>query len=129
LEDDVLFALLIDEIPAPDLGRRLQLSVDASVALLQPHRIPGKVDMNEVVTAPLEIDALTRCVRADEYSQRVLCRIRVEATLQLLAAVKRRRASERRDPVVGLQIVERFGYPRYDFALMNNDEFGRTLVL
>jgi hypothetical protein len=39
------------------------------------------------------------------------CRVRVEAALQLLAAVQRSRASEGRNPVVGLQIVERFGQP------------------
>jgi hypothetical protein len=90
LEDDIFFALLIDEIAAPDLRRRLQLSVNAAVPLLQPRRVPGKVDMDQVMTAHLEIYAFARSVRADEDAQRVLCRIRVEAALQLLAAVSRR---------------------------------------
>ena len=44
LENDVFLALLINEIAAPDLRRRLQFSVDTSVPLLQARRIPGQVD-------------------------------------------------------------------------------------
>ena len=43
-EDDVLLALLVDEVAAADLRRRLQLAVDAAVALLQPRRVPGQID-------------------------------------------------------------------------------------
>ncbi len=41
LQDNVLGALLIGEVAAPDLQRRLQLAVDAAVTLLEPRRVPG----------------------------------------------------------------------------------------
>jgi hypothetical protein len=94
LQDDVFLALLIDEIAAPDFGRPLQLAVDAAVPLLEARRVPRKINVDEIVAAHLEIDPFARSVCADENSQRVLCRIRVEAALQLLAADQRRRARE-----------------------------------
>ena len=71
LQDDVLGALLVDEVAAPDLRRRLQLAVDAAVALFEPRRIPGQIDVDEVVAAHLEVDAFARGVGADQDTQRI----------------------------------------------------------
>ena len=45
--------------------------------------------------------------------KRIFCRIRVEAALQLFAAIQRRRAGKGRNSVVGLQIVKRFRQPLF----------------
>ena len=46
-------ALGVAEVAAEDLLRRLELPVDAAVALLEPGRVPGQVEMDEVVAAGL----------------------------------------------------------------------------
>ena len=48
LQNDVRFALLIAEIPAIDLLRRLELPIDSAIALFQPGGIPRQIEMNEV---------------------------------------------------------------------------------
>ena len=71
-KDPVLGALRIDEIAAGDDVRRLQLAVDAAVALLQPRWIPRQVEMDEVVAAGLEVDAFARGVGAEQDAKRLL---------------------------------------------------------
>ena len=65
LEHDVLLTLGIDEVATPDLLRRLELAVDTAVALFEPRRIPGQIEMDEVVAAHLQVDALARRVGAN----------------------------------------------------------------
>ena len=57
---------VVDEVAAGHDLRRLQLAVDAAVALLQTRRVPGQVDMDEIVAARLEIEPFARGIRADE---------------------------------------------------------------
>ncbi len=104
-QDDVFGTLLVVEVAAPDLRRRLKLAVDAAIPLFKPRRVPGQIDMNEIVAAHLEIDAFARGVGADENAQRIRGRVGVEATFQLLAAFGRGRASEDRDAIVGRKVV------------------------
>jgi hypothetical protein len=56
--------LHVDEIAADDLGSRLQLPVNTTVALFKTRRIPGQVEMNEIKAARLQIDALSGSVGA-----------------------------------------------------------------
>ena len=81
LQDDILGALLIDEIAAPDLRRWLQFSADAAVALFEPRRVPRQIDMDEVVTLHLKVDAFARGVGADQDAQRLVRRIGIEPAL------------------------------------------------
>ena len=74
LKDDVFLALRVDEIAAPDLGRRLKFAVDAAVPLLEASRVPRKINVDEVVASHLQIDAFARGVGADEDAQRILVR-------------------------------------------------------
>ena len=49
-QDDVASRCSYTEVAAEDLRRRLQLAVDAAVALLQPRRVPRQVDMDEIMS-------------------------------------------------------------------------------
>jgi len=113
LEHDVLLALGVDEVTTPDLLRRLELAVDAAVALFEPRRIPGQIDMDEVMATQLEIYSLARGIGADQDAQRVLGWVRIETALQFLPADDRRRAGEAGDPLVGPQVVERLCQPLF----------------
>ena len=69
--------------------------------------------MDEIVASHLQIDAFACGVRADKDAQGILRGIGVEAPLQLLAADQRSRARERCDPIIRLQIIERFSQPLF----------------
>ncbi len=90
LEDDVLLALGVAEVAAEDLRGRLQLAVDPAVALLKPRRVPRQIEVDEVVAAGLQVDALARGVGADQDAHRLGGRIGVEGPLHRLAALGRR---------------------------------------
>ena len=47
VEHDVGLALLVSEIAAEYLFRGLKLAIDAAIALLEPRRIPGQIEMQE----------------------------------------------------------------------------------
>jgi hypothetical protein len=68
LKDDVLLALLINEIVAPNFGRSLHLAIDAAIALFESRGIPREIKVDQVVAALLQIDAFARRVRADQDS-------------------------------------------------------------
>src|SRR5262249_14459535 len=85
------------EVVASDLGRALQLAVDAAVALLHAARVPRHIEVEEVRAMILKVDALARCVGGDEDAERMLCWIGVERPLDLLARVLSHAAGERRD--------------------------------
>ena len=57
-EDAVLGALVVDEVMAEDLGLRLELAVDAAVALLHAARVPRHVEVEQVPAVGLEVRAL-----------------------------------------------------------------------
>jgi len=77
----------VAEVAAEDLLRRLELPVDSAVALLEPGRVPGQVEMHEVEAANLQVDAFAGGIGADQDAQRLLCRVGVEGLLDRLAAV------------------------------------------
>ena len=108
-QDDVFGTLLVIEVAAPHLRRGLKLAIDAAVALFEPRRVPGQIDVDQIVAAHLEVDAFARGVGADEDAQRIRGRVGVEATLQLLAAFGRGCAGEDGDAIIGRKIVQRFG--------------------
>ena len=102
LEHDVGFALLVTEIAAEHLLRRLQFAIDAAVALLKTRRVPGQIEMDEVGAIGLKIDAFARRVGADEDAERLLRRIGIECRLDLLAAILAGGTGEYSDAVVDL---------------------------
>ena len=85
LQDVVLGALRQDEVVAAHPRRRLQLAVDAPVALLDAARVPGQVEVEEVGAVGLEVQPLAGGVGGDEDAQRVARGVGVEAALDLLA--------------------------------------------
>ena len=108
-EHNVGLALLVFEVAAEHLFRRLKLAVDAAVALLQPRRIPGQIEVDEVGAPSLQVDALARGVGADQDTQGLLRGVGVEGGLHLLAAILAGGAGEDADALVdAVGIGERF---------------------
>ena len=99
LEDAVLRRAGVDEVVAADLGVRLELAVDAAVALLHAARVPGHVEVEQVPAVGLEVQALAGGVGGDQDADRVLLRVGVEGPLDLLPLGLRRRAVVDRDPL------------------------------
>ena len=89
LEHPVLDPLRKHEVVAADLVRRLQLAVDAPVALLDSPRVPRQVEVEQVGAVRLEVQALPRGVGRDQDPQRILRRVGVEPALDLLAQPRR----------------------------------------
>ena len=111
-EDDVLLALRVLEVAAEDLRRRLQLAVDAAVALLQTRGIPRQVEVHEVEAAGLQVDALARGIGADQDAERLVRGIGVERLLDRLAPVNAGDTAEDRDALVGtVGVGDRFFQP------------------
>jgi hypothetical protein len=67
-QHSVLGALHVDEIAAVDFGRWLELAVDPAVPLLEPARIPGQVDVEQIAAVSLQIETLARGVGCDQDS-------------------------------------------------------------
>ena len=101
LEHAVLGALRQHEVVAADLGGRLELAVDAAVALLDAAGVPGQVEVEEVGAVGLEVQALAGGVGGEQDAQRVLGRVGVEAALDLLAPGAAREAVDHLDALVG----------------------------
>ena len=99
-QDDVRFSLLVAEIAAMDALGWLQLAVDAAIALFEPRRIPGQVEVDEVGAAGLQIDAFARRVGADQNPQGLHRGVGVEGALHRLAAIRIGRNGEDADPLV-----------------------------
>ena len=76
---------------AADLGGRLELAVDAAVALLDAAGVPGQVEVEQVRAVGLEVEALAGGVGGDQDAERMLRG----------SALKRRLISLRRAPLVG----------------------------
>ena len=93
----VLFALVVDEIAAGDDPGGLQLAIDAAVALFEPRRVPGQIEVDEVVAAGLKVQALARGVGADEDPDGLLVEGRVEGDLDAVALLEARLAGEDED--------------------------------
>src|SRR5579875_1972291 len=85
----VFGALRIDEVPAIDPLCRLKLAIDAAVALFEAARVPGEVDVKQVVAIALQVQSLARRVGCDQDAQRIVGRRRVERALDLLPAIGR----------------------------------------
>ena len=65
--------------------------------------------MDEIMASHLKVDPFARGVGADQDAQRLHGWIGIEPTLEILAPLGRGRAGERRNAVVGSEIVERLG--------------------
>ena len=114
LQHDVGFALLVAEISADDLLRRLELAIDAAVALLQPGGVPRQIEMNEVGAIGLKVDALPGGIGADEDAQRLDVRIGVEGPFDLFSSIRSRRASEHANAIVGaIRVRHRLAQPPF----------------
>ena len=101
LEDPVLDALGQDEVVAADFVGRLELAVDAAVALLDAARVPGQVEVEEVRAVGLEVEALAGGVGGEQDAQRVFGGIGVEPALDFLAPGATRQAVDDLDALVG----------------------------
>ena len=100
VQHPVLLPLRIDEIAAGhDLGR-LQFAVDAAVALFEARRVPGQVEMDEVMATGLKVQALAGRVRADENADGLLIEGRVEGDLDPVALLEARLSREDEDATV-----------------------------
>ena len=66
LQHAVLGALGQDEVVAAHLGRRLQLAVDAAVALLDAAGVPGQVEVEQVGAVGLEVQPLAGGVGCEQ---------------------------------------------------------------
>jgi len=75
LQDAILRALRVEEVVAIDIVVGLELTVDATVALLHAPWVPGNVAMEEVPAMGLQVEALSRCIRSDQDPQWMLLRI------------------------------------------------------
>ena len=110
LKYPVLNPLLEDEIVAPHLGCRLELAVDAPVALLDPAGIPRQVKMEEVRAMRLEVESLPGSVGRQEDAQGLPARRGVEPPLDFLAPVTGDQSVDHRDPVIGqVRALDRLG--------------------
>ena len=101
LEHAVLDPLREHEVVAAHLGGRLELAVDAAVALLDAARVPGQVEVEEVGAVRLEVQALAGGVGGEQDAQRVLRGVGVEPALDLLAPRAAREAVDHLDALVG----------------------------
>ena len=66
VEHPVLDPLRQHEVVAAHLGRRLQLAVDAAVALLDAAGVPRQVEVEEVGAVGLEVQALAGRVGGEQ---------------------------------------------------------------
>ncbi len=71
-EDAVLGPLLVDEVVAEDFVLRLELAVDAAVALLHAAGVPRHVEVEQVPAVGLKIETLAGGVGGDEDAHGVL---------------------------------------------------------
>ena len=101
LQHPILDSLGEDEVATVDLGGRLELAVDAAVALLDAPRVPGQVEVEEVGAVGLEVQALAGRVGRDQDAKRVLRGIGVEPALDHLAPGPARQAVDDLDALVG----------------------------
>ena len=116
VEHDVGLALLVFEIAAEHLFRGLKLAINAAVALLQPRRIPGQIEVDQVGAPSLQVDALARGVGADQDTKGFLGGVSIEGSLHLLAAILAGGAGEDADALVdavgiGERLVETLFQP------------------
>ena len=102
LQDTIFRPLDEDEVTAEHLVGWLQLAVDAAVALVETARVPGQIEMTQVMAMALEIEALPRRVGGDENAQRVVARLGVEGVLDVFPPVPGGRPGEGLDPFVCL---------------------------
>src|SRR5439155_17887762 len=101
LKHSVLGTLGQDEVVTLDLGGSLELAVDTAVALLDAARIPRQVEVEEVRTVSLEVQALTGSVGRKQDAQWLLGRVGVDSVLGLLALSRACEAVDHLDALVG----------------------------
>ena len=100
-QDAVLRSLLVEEVMAENFIVRLQLAVDAAVALLHAAGIPGNVEVEQVPAMGLQVQALAGGVRGDENSQRMLGGLTVKGLLDGFSLIDWRGAVIDGDALVG----------------------------
>src|SRR5208337_2402181 len=100
-KDAVFLAVGVDDVVAVELCVRLELAVDAAVALFEAARIPGHVEVEQVPTMSLEVQALAGSAGGDQDTDRLLLRVGREGPLDLLPPGLRRRAVVDGDPLAG----------------------------
>ena len=79
----------------------LELTVDATVALLHTPWVPGNVEMEKVPAMGLQVEALSRCIGGDQNPQWMLFGICIEGFFDRLTLRCWGRAVIDRDALVG----------------------------
>ena len=98
LQDTILRPLDKDEVPAEHLVGGLQFAVDAAVALIETTRVPWQVEVEQIMTVALQIEALPRRVGGDENAQRMVAGLRIEGVLDVFPPLPGGRPREGSDP-------------------------------
>ncbi|MBS1223300.1 MAG: hypothetical protein H6R23_2920, partial [Proteobacteria bacterium] len=91
-QNPILGPLGVVEIMAIHGVARLQLAVDAAVALFHPARIPGHVHVEQIPALSLQVQPFAGGVGSDQNPYRMVARIGVEGALDRLAFLGRGRA-------------------------------------
>ena len=87
---------------AADNVTRLELAIDASVALLHSAWIPRHIEMKHIPAMSLQVETFSGGVSGDQNANRVLLWRSVECTLDLFSAFWWRRAVKDFDANTGL---------------------------
>jgi hypothetical protein len=65
-QDAVFRPLMVEEVMAQDFWLRLQLAVDAAIALLHAAWVPRNIEVEKIPAMGLQVQTLARGVRGDE---------------------------------------------------------------
>ena len=85
LKDAVFGPLFVEEVAAGDDGRGLEFAVDTAVALFEAARVPGDIEVDEVVAMSLEVETFAGGVGADQDADGRFLRRQVEGAFDRLA--------------------------------------------
>jgi hypothetical protein len=88
IQNPVLLALVIEEIAAGHDLRRLQLAIDAAIALFKARRVPRQVDVDEIMAARLQVQAFARGIGADKDADKLFLEGRIEGDLDAVALLQ-----------------------------------------
>ena len=97
LQHPVLDPLRQHEVVAANLRRRLQLAVDASVALFDAAGVPRQIEVEQIGAVRLEVQSLAGRVGGQQDAERIGGRVGDETPLDLLAAGAAREPVDHRD--------------------------------
>ena len=98
-ENAVFGPLRVNEIAAEHFAGRLQLAVDAAVALVEAAGVPGQIEVKQIEAVALQVEPFPRSVRSDKNAQRMILRLDVEGVLDVLPLLPGGHAGKNGDPL------------------------------